>query len=70
MPDSNDRNSIIENRVNILFSKNNKLKIDKKTINNNMTEIKNGIKHMKNYVNTINEINNILKQNSNINPIN
>ena len=70
MPDSNDRNSIIENRVNILFNKNNKLKIDKKTINNNMIEIKNGIKHMKNYVNTINEINNILKQNSNINPIN
>ena len=70
MPDSNDRNSIIENRVNILFSKNNKLKIDKKTINNNMTEIKNGIKHMKNYVNTINEINNILKPNSNINPSN
>ena len=63
MPDSNDRNSIIENRVNILFNKNNKLKIDKKTINNNMIEIKNGIKHMKNYVNTINEINNILKQN-------
>ena len=70
MPDSNDRNSIIENRVNILFSKNNKLKIDKKTINNNMTEIKNGIRHMKNYVNTINEINNILKPNSNINPSN
>ena len=70
MPDSNDKNSIIENRVNILFNKNNKLKIDKKTINNNMIEIKNGIKHMKNYVNTINEINNILKPNSNINPSN